>query len=243
MKPASFFSSSLWKRRFSSSSTSPGFIARRASSATGPMQSSAKATGRPTALDKGSTSGFRDISGTRLPSGRPKWLSTITLAPLLASSVSVGAARSMRVASDTLPDFIGTLRSTRTSTRLPDTSMESRVLKVAVGMNLLLLFCRPFADDEYQHLTLATTGNQFVACLATIGREVLLGRGIGRAHGQQAAGRQLAQLAIGPQYRQRAKQPGRVVLQCLSHGADNTASLRATICGCRPAASYRPDAC
>ena len=63
-----------------------------------------------------------DISGTRLPSGRPKWLSTITLAPLSASSFEVGAARSMRVASVTLPFFIGTLRSTRTSTRLPETA-------------------------------------------------------------------------------------------------------------------------
>ena len=102
------------------------------------MQSSAKATGLPSALDSGSTSGLSDISGTRLPSGRPKWLSTITLAPLAASSVSVGAARSMRVASVTLPFFIGTLRSTRTSTRLPDTSTESIVLKLALGMHLLL---------------------------------------------------------------------------------------------------------
>ena len=138
MKAASFFSSSLWKRRFSSSSTSPGFSARTASSASGPMQSSAKATGLPSALDSGSTSGFSDISGTRLPSGRPKWLSTITLAPLAASSASVGTARSMRVASVTWPFFIGTLRSTRTSTRLPDTSTESIVLKLTWGMHLLL---------------------------------------------------------------------------------------------------------
>ena len=93
------------------------------------MQSSAKATGLPSALASGSTSGLSDISGTRLPSGRPKWLSTITLAPFSASSFRVGAARSMRVASVTLPFFIGTLRSTRTSTRLPDTRSESIVLK------------------------------------------------------------------------------------------------------------------
>ena len=102
------------------------------------MQSSAKATGLPSALERGSTSGFSDISGTRLPSGRPKWLSTITLAPLAASSASVGTARSMRVASVTWPFFIGTLRSTRTSTRLPDTSTESIVLKLTLGMHLLL---------------------------------------------------------------------------------------------------------
>ena len=124
-----FFSSSLWKRRFSSSSTSPAFSAFTAASASGPMQSSAKATGLPIAVLSGSTSGLSDISGTRLPSGRPKWLSTMTLAPFSASSLSVGAARSMRVASVTLPFFIGTLRSTRTSTRLPWTRSESIVLK------------------------------------------------------------------------------------------------------------------
>jgi len=131
-KPLSFFSSSLWKRRFSSSSTSPGCSAFTAASACGPTQSSAKATGLPSALLSGSISGFSDISGTRFPSGRPKWLSTTTLAPLSASSLSVGAARSMRVASVTLPFFIGTLRSTRTSTRLPWTRSESIVLKLLI---------------------------------------------------------------------------------------------------------------
>ena len=110
---------------------------RTASSASGPMQSSAKPTGLPSALASGSTSGRRLISGTRLPSGRPKWLSTITFAPLAANSESVGAARSMRVASVTWPFFIGTLRSTRTSTRLPAMSMESIVLNVALGIESL----------------------------------------------------------------------------------------------------------
>ena len=134
MKPASFFSSSLWKRRFSSSSTSPFLSARTASSAAAPMQSSAKATGLPSALDNGSTSGFSDISGTRLPSGRPKWLSTTTLAPFSASSFRVGIARSMRVASVTWPFFIGTFKSTRTRTRFPETARSSMVLKLDLGM-------------------------------------------------------------------------------------------------------------
>ena len=43
-------------------------------------------------------------------------------APLSAISRMVGATRSMRVSSVTLPSCIGTLRSTRTSTRLPATS-------------------------------------------------------------------------------------------------------------------------
>src|SRR5215475_14104992 len=185
MKPLSFFSSSLWKRRFSSRSTSPGFSARTASSATGPTESFAKATGLPSAWASGSTSGLSDISGTRLPSGRPKWLSTITLAPLAASSLSVGAARSMRVASVTLPFFIGTLRSTRTRTRLPDTSMESIVLKVDCGISLLLRWV--LADDEYQDIALAPTRNQLVAGLFAIGGKVLLGGGIGGTHCQKAA--------------------------------------------------------
>src|ERR1700730_14440920 len=205
MKPASFFSSSLWKRRFSSSSTSPFLSARTASSATAPMQSSAKATGLPIALASGSTRGLSDISGTRLPSGRPKWLSTITLAPLAASSARVGTARSMRVASVTWPFFIGTLRSTRTSTRFPDTSMESIVLKLTLGMHLLLR--STFANDEYQHIAFATTRNQFVPCLLAVRGKVLFRGRVGGAHRELSAHRQLAQLAIGAQYRQRAEQP------------------------------------
>ena len=65
--------------------------------------------------------GLSDSFGSR-PFGRPKCASRITLPPLPAISVMVGATRSMRVASVTLPFSIGTLRSTRTSTRLPETS-------------------------------------------------------------------------------------------------------------------------
>ena len=53
------------------------------------------------------------------PFGRPKWESRMTRPPLSAISVMVGADASMRVASLTVPSVIGTLRSTRTSTRLP----------------------------------------------------------------------------------------------------------------------------
>ena len=55
---------------------------------------------RPTAA---ATSTFSDMDGTTLPLGRSKWLSTITRAPLCASSRMVGAWRTMRVASVTLP--------------------------------------------------------------------------------------------------------------------------------------------
>src|SRR5580704_5273423 len=218
MKAASFFSSSLWKRRFSSSNTSPGFSARTASSASGPMQSSAKATGLPSTLDSGSTSGFNDISGTRLPSGRPKWLSTVTL-----------------------PFFIGTLRSTRTSTRLPATSTESIVLKLTLGMHLLL--GSTFANDEYQHIAFATTRNQFMACLLAVRGKVLLRGRVGGAHRKLAADRKLAQLAVGAQYRQRAEQPRRVVFEGLSHGVDNTSWLRAATDEYRRVAWCPQDAC
>jgi len=66
-------------------------------------------------------SGLSDCAGSG-PFGRPKWESRITLPPLSAISRMVGAARSMRVVSATLPFSTGTLRSTRTSTRLPLTS-------------------------------------------------------------------------------------------------------------------------
>ena len=51
----------------------------------------------------------------------------MTLPPLSAISVMVEATRSMRVVSVTLPFSVGTLRSTRRSTRLPATSASSRV--------------------------------------------------------------------------------------------------------------------
>src|ERR1044072_1599035 len=211
MKSLSFSSSSLWKRRFSSSSTSPGFTVPAASPPPGPKQSPANATGLPSAFASGSTSGFSAISGTRLPSGRPKWLSTITLAPLAASSARVGAARSMRVASVTWPFFIGTLRSTRTSTRLPATSRASIVLKVAWGISLTLGWV--LADDEYQGVALTPTRNQFVAGLLAVGREVLLRRRIGGAHGQKAAARQLAHLAGVARAGQGAEQAARIVFE------------------------------
>src|SRR5688572_28485255 len=47
----------------------------------------------------------------------------------------VGATRSMRVRSVTLPPSIGTLRSTRSSTRLPFTSTSSRVRNLAMTRN------------------------------------------------------------------------------------------------------------
>src|ERR1700760_2467276 len=98
----------------------------------------------------------------------------------------------MRVASVTVPFFIGTLRSTRTSTRLPSTFCESIVLKSLIpNSSWFPDRCLAFPDHEHQHIAVAGRGDQFVAGLPAIGGKILLGGRIGRAHGQQAAHRQL----------------------------------------------------
>src|SRR5216684_7000650 len=122
----SFFSSSLWKRVFSRQRMSPSFNAATASCATSPTQSSAKAIGRLITCASAAATGFSESLGSG-PLGRPKCASRITLPPLSEISVMVGATRSSRVASLTRPLSIGTLRSTRSSTRLPFTSTSSRV--------------------------------------------------------------------------------------------------------------------
>ena len=62
-----------------------------------PTQSSAKRTRWPSTSPSAAAIGRSDISGTRLPLGRSKWLQTMTLAPLPTSSRMVGDSRSMRV--------------------------------------------------------------------------------------------------------------------------------------------------
>src|SRR5258708_18909044 len=125
----SLFSSSLWKRVFSRQRMSPSFIAAIAFSAASPTQSSANATGLLMTWANAAATGFRESFASR-PLGRPKCASNITLPPLSEISVMVGATRSSRVASLTRPFSIGTLRSTRSSTRLPFTSTSSRVQNV-----------------------------------------------------------------------------------------------------------------
>src|SRR3984957_8109717 len=125
----SFFSSPSWKRVFSSRSTSPFFILAIASSAVLPMQSVAKATGRLMMLATAAATGLSELASSGPPLGRPKCASRMTLPPLSAISVMVDATRSMRVASVTRPFSVGTLRSTRNSTRLPAKSASSSVRK------------------------------------------------------------------------------------------------------------------
>src|SRR5215467_13990391 len=131
-KPGSLRSSPEWNRVFSRHRMSPGFMAFTAAAARSPMQSSANATGRLRTAAIAGANGLSDCAESG-PFGRPKWESRITLPPLSAISRMVGATRSMRVVSATLPSSTGTLRSTRTSTRLPLTSASSRVRNISVA--------------------------------------------------------------------------------------------------------------
>src|SRR4051812_49868386 len=59
------------------------------------------------------------MSGTRLPSGRPRCDIRITFAPFLRRYSIVGSDSLRRLSLSTLPSLRGTLKSTRTMTRLP----------------------------------------------------------------------------------------------------------------------------
>ena len=72
--------------------------------------------------------GRNEVSAEIVPLGRPRCDSTITFAPSRASLAMVGSTRVMRVGSATTPPSIGTLKSTRISTRLPCTSTPSMLL-------------------------------------------------------------------------------------------------------------------
>src|SRR5438309_3036732 len=116
-KAGSFFSSSGWKRTFSSITTSPGFIARTAFSISGPIVSSRGRTGLRMSSPRRFATGASESLGSR-PFGRPRCDTNPTAAPPLRSALSVGNAARMRVSSATPPFSSGTLKSTRTRTRL-----------------------------------------------------------------------------------------------------------------------------
>ena len=80
-KPGSFFSSSLWKRRFSRSRTSPGARAAFFSFASSPMQSEANFTSMCSSSERRLATGARDRSGFTSPFGRPIWLAMTSAAP------------------------------------------------------------------------------------------------------------------------------------------------------------------
>src|SRR4029077_139253 len=129
---------------------SPFFMAATAASAFGPMQSSAKAVGRLTSRATSAATGRSEYFGSR-PFGRSKCDSRMTLPPLPASSAIVGTISSMRVESVTLPSCIGTLRSTRTSTRLPLTSASSRLRKVGMKASFKKICWRRSAELAHRY--------------------------------------------------------------------------------------------
>src|SRR5690606_2638638 len=97
--------------------------------------------------ESGFTTCFSEFSSEATPLGRPKWASRMTFAPFRESSAIVGTMRSIRVRSVTSPFAIGTLRSTRTSTRLDLTSASSRVRKLRIFPPYLSFGC-PWSGDR-----------------------------------------------------------------------------------------------
>src|SRR5215218_7468744 len=73
------------------------------------------------------------------PLGRPRWEIKSGRAPSLRRYLIVGSARRMRVSSVTSPSLTGTLKSTRTSTRL---SLKSRSLTLRLFIGLPLVDLR-----------------------------------------------------------------------------------------------------
>ena len=117
--------SSGLKRTFSSSTTSPSFIA--ATLARHPRRRCplASGTSTPSSSPRRLATGARDSSGTTLPFGRPRWAIRMTLAPSSRSAVIVGSAALIRPSSVIVVPSSGTLKSARIRTRLPLRSPRS----------------------------------------------------------------------------------------------------------------------
>ena len=97
----------------------PAAAAAAACAAAGPTQSSAVATGRPSSSERRAATGAMRSPSTTCPLGRPRWDMSTTAHPWSSRYEMVGRAARMRVSSTTRPSASGTLKSTRTSTRLP----------------------------------------------------------------------------------------------------------------------------
>ncbi len=115
----------MWKRRFSSRATSPGFRAAQAFSTSGPTQSSRNVTGLPSSSASFSATGLSEYFAIFCPSGRPRWLMSTRLAPLPSTYWMEGSEARRRLSFSTLPSLTGTLKSTRMITRLPGRSRSS----------------------------------------------------------------------------------------------------------------------
>src|SRR5688572_27439008 len=124
------------------------------------MPSASPVTGtgnRSSALSRAATGRSRADS-TTLPLGRPRWLIRTTLAPPSSRWRIVGTAARTRESSLTLPSSMGTLKSTRTRTRLPAGS-KSRTVSLSIsggaarrlrGAALAEAFAEALADVRHE---------------------------------------------------------------------------------------------
>src|ERR1035437_2057635 len=106
---------------------SPGLRRLIASSVPTPRASPVTATGILRSWDSRSATGRRRKLSWTLPSGRPRWLARITMAPWDSSARMVGNAAWIRLSSVIFPSSSGTLKSTRRKTRFPAASRSLMV--------------------------------------------------------------------------------------------------------------------
>src|SRR5215831_1969313 len=140
-KAGSFASSSLWKRRFSSSTTWVGVWSFTIFRTPSPTQSSASSTsyGFPSSSERTRAAGSSESLGST-PFGRPRCDATMSFPPICSTRRSVGRASRIRVSSVTFcRSSSGTLKSTRTKTRFPvscRSSMERNISPPRAGLAL-----------------------------------------------------------------------------------------------------------
>src|SRR5271165_1869069 len=123
------------KRTFSSRSTSPSPSSSVSALTSSPTTAGASVTFASVSSLSRSATGAIDRRSSRTPFGRPRWETSTSLAPRARSSSIVLSDDTIRVSSLTTTSPSGsvpsgTLKSTRTSTRLPRTSRSSMLLNV-----------------------------------------------------------------------------------------------------------------
>ena len=101
-----FPSSSMWKRKFSKSKTSPGFKDFAAASASAPTQLEINLTGLPKSFSNSAATGRRENFSTTLPSGRPRCDINTQDAPPSRRKRIVGSAAAIRCVLVMAPVFL-----------------------------------------------------------------------------------------------------------------------------------------
>ena len=116
-RASSSLPSPTFMRQFSSSTSWPGCTS------TPSTQSRTSGTSRPSSADSRCATGASESASLHTPSfGRPRCEVTITAAPCSSARLSVGSEAVMRCSEVMRPFSIGTFRSWRISTRLPERS-------------------------------------------------------------------------------------------------------------------------